>query len=216
MVSGWQDYVTLKQMIVEKPTVARTRCVGWGKNANEKDLLAAADDLLLENDENRLLAYLRIFWFRTFPGPIARLLELAQSPNVRLARSAVAVLSRLTNPEIRNLALRLLATRNKRGDGVELLTNNYERGDFVLIQSCLTEQMEVNEIHHLEIGVRQLVKANRQQEAEECLLPLYEKGPCSLCRGVIVQDLITLSRLPEWMRLECGYDSDTETRKLVA
>lgn len=213
--SRWPDYETVKRIIAEKPRIAHVRCVGWGKNASEADLHAAAVDLLLEKDQDRLLAYLSIFRFRTFPGPIARLLELAESANVRIARRAVAILSQLTNPEIRKLALRLLNIRNRQGDGVELLTSNFQQGDFVLIQSCLTEPMETDEIHHLEIGIRHLVKAHRQDEAEQCLLLLYEKGPCSLCRGAIVEELIAINRLPDWMRAECRYDSDVETRKLV-
>jgi len=213
--SRWPDYATVKRMIAEKPRLAYVRCVGWGKNASEADIHAAAADLLLEKNEDRLLAYLSIFRFRPFPGPIALLLELAENANVRIARRAVAILSQLTNPEIRNLALRLLNTRNKQGDGVELLTNNFQQGDFVLIQSCLTEPMETEEIHHLEMGIRHLVKANRRDEAEQSLLLLYEKGPCSLCRGAIVEELFALNRLPDWMRAECRYDSDVETRKLV-
>jgi hypothetical protein len=188
---------------------------GWGKMASQEELQVAAADLLLERNEGRLLAYLSIFRFQPFPGPIARLLELAESANIRIARYAVAVLSRLSNPEVRNLALRLLDTRGKHGDGVELLTNNYQQGDFQVIQSCLEEPMEVNEIHHFEIGVRHLVRRQRQVEAEQCLLLLYEKGPCSLCRGGVVEELIALSRLPEFMRVECRYDSDTHTREFV-
>ena len=202
--------------MAESPGVVRNmRYAGWGKSASDGDLQAAAADFLIEQDEGALLAYLSIFRFRTFPGPIGRLLELAESADARLARHAVAVLSRLTSPQIRNLALRFLDTRHKQGDGVELLTNNYQHGDFLLIQSCLTIPMEADELHHFEMGVRHLVKAHRQEEAEQCLLLLYERGPCSLCRGAIVQELIALDRLPQWMKVECRYDSDTETRKLV-
>jgi hypothetical protein len=210
------DYATVKRMIAEKPAaLLGAPYAGWGKTASEEELQTAAADLLLERDEARLLAYLSVFRFQPFPGPIARLLELAESSNIRLARLAVAVLSQLSNPEIRSLALRLLGTRGKQGDGVELLTNNYQSGDFRLIESRLREPMDVGETHHFEMGVRHLVRKYRQEEAEQCLLLLYEKGPCSLCRGQVVEDLIALNRLPEWMREECRYDSYTCTRKLM-
>ena len=79
----------------------------------------------------------------------------------------------------------------------------------------LREPMDIEETHHFGMGVRHLVKKHRKGEAEECLLLLYEKGPCSLCRGQVVEDLIALNRIPEWMREECRYDSYTCTRKLV-
>jgi hypothetical protein len=210
------DYPTLKKKIAERPSAALgAPYAGWGKTASQEELQAAAADLLLENDEGRMLAYLSIFRFQPFSGPIARLLQLAESANIRVAHQAVAVLSHLTGPEIRNLGLRLLDTRGKQGDGVELLMNNYQPGDFQHIQSRLRGQMEADEIHHFEMGVKHLVKRHHQEEAEQCLLQLYEKGPCSLCRGQVVEELITLNRLPEWMRVECRYDSFTDTRRLA-
>ncbi len=207
------DYPALRRMIAEKPKALNY--YGWGKTASEEELQAAAADLLAEEDEARLLCYLTIFRFQRFPGPVARLLELAQSSNIRIARHSVSVLAQLTNPEIWNLALRFLDTPGKQGDGAELLINNHQPGDFQLIEARLRESMEIDELHHFEMGVRHLVEMHLSSEAEGSLLLLYENGPCSLCRGGIVKYLIALDRLPEWMREECRYDTAGEIRKLV-
>ena len=207
------DYATLKRMGAEKPSPIFY--ANWGRTASEQELQAAAADVIAEQDETRLLAYLRIFWFQRFPAPTDRLFELAQSSNISLARHAVAVLSRLTSPEIRDLALRFLNAPGRRGDAVKLLMDNYQPGDFQRIETRLRKPMDVDELHSVGFGVQHLVEVYRCPEAEHSLLLLYEKGPCSMCRGGFVEALIALSRLPEWMRAECRYDSDTETRKLV-
>src|ERR1019366_7226845 len=131
------DYAAVKEMIAQKPGVLLH--AGWGRTATEEELRAAASDLILEKDESRLLAYLRIFWFQRFPGSIARLLELAESNNVQLAHFSGKVLSQLTSPAIRDLALRLLDSSVRRGDGADLLVNNYKPGDFRLIETRLRE-----------------------------------------------------------------------------
>lgn len=207
------DYEALKKMIAEKP--GAMLYPGWGRTATAEELDSAASDLILEKDDSRLLAYLRIFWFQRFTGPIARLLELAESNNVRLARFSVKVLSQLTNPAIRDLGLRLLDSPGRQGDGVELLVNNYKPWDFQLTETRIAEPMQVDDLHSVEIGVRHMASAHHPREAERSLLLLYENGPCSLCRCELVGELIALGCLPNWMREECRYDSYIETRKLV-
>jgi hypothetical protein len=207
------DYTAVRRMIAEKPRALNY--YGWGKTASEEELQAAAADLLAEEDEARLLCYLVIFRGQRFPGPVARLLELAQSNNIQIARHSIAVLAQLTNPEIRNLALRFLGVPGRQGDAAELLTNNYQPGDFELIENQLRKPMDIDELHHFELGVRHFVEAHLLPGAEGSLLLLYENGPCSLCRGGIVKCLIALDRLPEWIREECRYDAAGEIRKLV-
>ncbi len=207
------DYAALKEMIAEKP--GTMLYPGWGRTATAEELDVAASDLISERDDSRLLAYLRIFWFQRFPGLIPRLLELAESNNVRLAPFSVRVLSQLTNLAIRDLGLRLLDSPGRHGDGVELLVNNYKPGDFQLMEARIAEPMQVDDLHSIEIGVRHMASAHHQREAERSLLLLYENGPCSLCRCGLAEELIALGCLPDWMREECRYDSYTETRKLV-
>jgi len=75
--------------------------------------------------------------------------------------------------------------------------------------------MDVEDLHHFGMGLRKMLEAHCPIEAEQCLLLLYENGPCSLCRSAFVKHLIALQRLPDWMRNECRFDAETEIRKLV-
>jgi hypothetical protein len=208
------DYESLRTIIASGETTGSL--YGWGRTASTEELEAAAGDLIRETDEARIIAYLGIFRWGRFPRPIGRLLELARNSNIRIARGAINVLSQLTDPAIRALALSLMAIPERRGDAVDLLVSNYEAGDFQRIEAMLREPMNADDVHHLGMGVRHLLKAHRSPDAESCLLLLYENGPCSLCRGEIVEHLIALGRLPDGIREECRRDADVETRKLVS
>jgi len=44
---------------------------------------------------------------------------------------------------------------------------------------------------------------------------LYEKGPCSFCRGNAVRKLVELKALGDDLRAECAYDANDDIRELV-
>jgi hypothetical protein len=77
-----------------------------------------------------------------------------------------------------------------------------------------TDDAEI--LHHLGIDVRKFTEAHSSTDAAPALLLLYEKGFCTICRKDVVEQLIRINRLPQWMREECAYDTDSETRKLCS
>ncbi len=174
----------------------------------------AAADLLAETDDERLVAYLRMFRLRPFPRAIDRLLELARSENDRVAVGALVALSKIQDERVRALGLDLMAEA-KCGYAVDLLTHNSQDGDYRIIERLLQKRSEADDYHRLGQGVRGFVEAHRSVEAERPLLLLYENGPCALCRHGVVEELIAINRFPDWMRDECQYDAYSETRKLV-
>jgi hypothetical protein len=190
----------------------------WARNASIEELELAADDLLGENDTERLVGYLRMFQFRQFPRAIDRLLELASAEDDRIARAALLALSHIQDQRVRALALDLLAgakSWRSDGDAVNLLTRNSQDGDYRILERLLERQTDPDEIDWLGHGVLHFVEANRSEEAERVLNLLYENGPCSLCRHGVIEELIAIGRFPEWMRDECQYDAYSETRKLM-
>jgi hypothetical protein len=206
------DYATLRATITKQSIGT---LYSWGKTASEEDLKAAAEDLTGETAETRIIAYLAIFRWRSFPISIHRLLELANSSNAQVGTRAVAALSQLTHADIRAVALKLMNETGRRGDAVDLLINNYEAGDFRMIELALGEPMDDYDVHNLGISVRRLADVHCPKDARDSLLLLYEKGPCSLCRGGFVEHLLALNELPQSVREECRYDADIDTRKLV-
>jgi len=207
------DYPELKRLIAEHGAFGYL--AAWGRAASTEELAMAADDLIDETDPGRIFAYLKIFRDQRFPRPASRLLELADHSEIRIARHAVDVLSRLESPTIRSLALRYLAVPSRAGDAADLLASNYQVGDFQLIEAKLREPMGAEDLHHFGIGIRHLLNTHCPKEAEQSLLLLYEDGNCSQCRNEFVERLIRLQGLPDWMRTECHFDAWTDTRKLV-
>ena len=47
------------------------------------------------------------------------------------------------------------------------------------------------------------------------MLHLYEHGPCLFCRNRVVRWLFAMNALPKWVRIECAYDTNPETRETV-
>ena len=202
------DYETVKHSL---PRFAWA----WARNASIQELEMAADDLLAETDQERLVGYLRMFRERPFPRAIDRLLELARSEDDRIAVGSLVALSKIQDARVRALGLGLMTEAGGCGYAVDLLTHNSRDGDYHIIECLLEKRIEPDEYHRLGQGVRTFVEAHRSEEAERPLLLLYENGPCSLCRHGAIEELISINRFPDWMREECQYDAYSETRKLV-
>ncbi len=188
----------------------------WAIKASDEELGAAANQFLWETNPAKVWGCLRLFARRPFSGDVGRLLELSDSDNQRVRRAAVVALSRVRDPRVRSRALVLLHSGERFGDGVALLESNYDPGDFRLFENVFTRPLTPNEIHSVGMSVRHIIDKNVWPELEKLLLLLYEEGPCSLCRTEIVEALIKLDRLPDWVRAECHFDAEPETRKLVS
>lgn len=203
-----------RQIAGQAPRV--TALASWGRTATDRELSDAAADLLAEADEARLHRYLTIFRNRRFPGPHERLQELARRGDWRLSHAAVAALNHVDDPDLRSLALELLATADRCDLGVGLLTGRSQTGDYRLIEQALDRSLSDYVYHSLGLSALRFSKANLSEEAAAALALLYENGPCSMCRASAVQHLADLHCLSAWMRDECRHDADSSTRALAA
>lgn len=210
------DYSVLKgQINRDSNTLRISGLPGWGEAASSVELLAAANDLLMEEDERKLAAYLRIFWRRPFPTNIDRLLVLANDERKRVRHSAVTALRNVRHPLVRELALSLLSSVDRSEDGIELLCSNLEHGDFALVERALLRSDNDDSSHGIGSSMLALLERHLGLEAVKSLLLVYEKTPCSICRAGSVRFLIGLGKLPDWMRRECLNDANDEIVKLV-
>jgi hypothetical protein len=214
-------YDQIKQAIAEhgsrKIRIPLTR---WGRQANEADVTRAAADLLAEEDDDRLVAYLRLFGRRRFPLDPGRLLNLTRHPNDRLAGAAFKALSQIADPGVRAFALDLLSDNRVQGDrkgqAVGLLISNYEAGDVERIRQFLVEARDKVAYHSIGLDVLDVFEAHPVSEAVPILRTLYQRGPCSNCRMRSVELLHALDQVPGWMLKECSYDANLDTRAMVA
>lgn len=211
------DYASLRALIEKKGRRAPVSR-GWAESASAEELQQAATDLLAETNEDRLYAYLKIFRWVPFPSQHLRLIEIArtyQNQKDHLASAAMKALSRIGHSEIRVFALTLMEQPYWYREAIEMLSQNYQEGDYHLVESLLEQKLDPDDYHDLGFGVEHFAEAHPTPESERSLLLLYENGPCSLCRNGCVDQLIALNRLPEWMREECQYDADSATRRAI-
>jgi len=129
------DYATLRARFLAGEQSAYGQLLRWVRTATDDELRLAAADVLNEDDPKRLKAYLFLFSKRSFPLDHTRLLALARHPDHFVSHRALMALSHLTHPDIRALGRALLA--EGKGNGARLLANNYQQGDFALIERLL-------------------------------------------------------------------------------
>ncbi len=173
---------------------------------------------LEEKQRDRLLAMLRLFGSTPFSHLPAPLIELAQDADMDIRFAAMQALEHIAHPAVRRFALNLIAERRTShyGNAVDMLTTNFEAGDFALVTPLLTQEMEAWAFHNLCMGVRQMAERYTMPDAIPSLLLLYENGLCGICRSSTVELLHRLGALTEAMRKECLYDAYPHTRAWAA
>lgn len=210
-----ESYDVLKGRLLEKDFTL-SHFYRWSKTATQEELKVAADDLLDEKDEHRLRSYLFIFKDIPFPSSVNVLLSLADDERKFVKHSAVQALKNVSHPLVRQRALELLNSPVRASDGVALLCSNLQPGDFNLIERALIDAADDEALHAIGYAVKRILEKHLTTEAERSLLILYMKNPCSLCRSDCVRSLLEMGKLPDWMRLECRYDVDSDTVKQVS
>jgi hypothetical protein len=199
------DYATLRADFLAAEPNALGQIRRWAITAPDDQLRLAAADVLTEDDPKRLEVYLSLFRKRLFPLEHARLLTLARNAERRIRGPARTILANLTHSDIRTLGLALLAEGD--GDGARLLANNYQEGDFTLIERLLLTWSDRDELHSLGFGLRDMAEAHPVAAATAALLTLYEIDPCALCRHGVVALLRQIGSAPDWLEVEYEYDS---------
>ncbi len=97
---------------------------------------------------------------------------------------------------------------------MEILTSNYQSGDFKIFTEIATETNNEHKIENLAGIFTELFKINKTKECKDPLEVLYNKMNCGIHRNGIIEILIENEVLSDKIRNEIIFDSDLETRKL--
>jgi hypothetical protein len=187
----------------------------WGEQASDEDLARAAQQLFIETDPRWLEAHLQIFQRRRFPLPARLLIPFVWHERERVARRAIGALAQFQDAEIRALAFDLIAANRFVGAALELFERNYQAGDEQRFAELLERAADDDEVHSAGFGIIDIFKQNRTTAAANLLFTLYERGPCSLCRTRVVERLIEIDRVPNWLAMECQHDAEEDIRELI-
>jgi hypothetical protein len=215
--ASWITSATYDQLKKKLPIKLRMYLRKWGEQATDDDLLQAAQGLRT-TDVDRQLSHLAIFWKRRFPLDLGILFELANSSNERIQWGALKALTQITDPAVRRFAFELVRTRAEhRALAIDLLSCNFQPGDHDTIVSWFETEEDIETLHR---EGQCLVAFWKDHPADglhtQMLCSLYEKGPCSFCRERAVSSLLERGALPEYIRAECAWDTNSEIRELIS
>ena len=194
--------------------------IGFGRDADQRDVEEVFAILLQEQDTERLCRLLEVFQSRRVPFLHPRLFDLARSENRPLRRRAAGLLSLVRHPEVRRFALELLRAESLtlRAVGCELMEVNARRGDLRTVMDSLPAAGDPDELHCIAEALFKVAFLRKDREVKNLLQWIYERNSCSYCRNGAVEELLTkygLPGLPAEQAHECRWDCLDLTRKLM-
>ncbi len=205
----------INEIETEDPQRNRYWFSSWGRHANEDNLAAVFESMILQSDPDRLCKYLRVFSRRALPSFDARLVSLAYHVNPEVREFAHKALSNYSHPAVRSLAIEKLEESRFLEGELRLLTRNYQRGDAAIIERILQLPADRDLLHGLLYELIKVFQSNRVAESTNAMLLVYDQSPCSNCRCDAVKILLSTGTAPDWLLEECRYDSSEEIRSMV-
>jgi hypothetical protein len=192
----------------------------WASHASDEELYAAAVDFNTRDMSLGVqLRYANLFLHRPFPlNDLDRFFALRERSErfVDLAQyihyGFLKICEQLSHPRIRAFALDRITQRQEAGRMVALLANNFEAGDWMLIDSLFDADLEEYDYHFLGFSIQAVFKNHSSPDAIPALIRMFEANPCSTCRMDVVESLVSLNALPNWIAEECFYEANLELR----
>ena len=183
------------------------------KKLSEDELLYFASAFQKEKTQKNRIGYLRLFSPSTkIPYPLDfhdLLFALSPRKNSLYNEFLVDSLSFFSAPEIRALAIRALESDEFADFYFILLKKNYREGDGKKIAQKLRSIKNVHRFHDATICARKIYKENPTADCLEPLRLIYEKTPCALCRSYVAELLEKSRVLPDEIKAELPFDSET-------
>ncbi|RUT03887.1 hypothetical protein DSM106972_048010 [Dulcicalothrix desertica PCC 7102] len=211
-----QPYEEIKRIILESQRrIASAVFYRWGKLASDDDIYRAAQDLLTLTDTKIIPLYLGMFCKRTFPFGLSPLLPLVWSNEERVASYAIRAVAMFHDSQVRALALQLIAAKHHTSDAIKLFIHNFQAGDELFLTEIFEQNIDDDDLHSLICSLIDVFEQNLTQSSQDLLIALYEQSPCSICRQHIVDCLVKLASLPDWIIDECQYDANEKIRLAV-
>lgn len=189
---------------------------GWGMYADERNLETILNRLFNCEDSDAIANYLRVFSNRPLPHFDRRLLDLLEHENEQVRSWAYMVAAQNSHPDVRRFALDHLSQRITERNFIQLFIRNFQSGDEDLLLKELSIPEDPQQCHGLLMNVIKVLEQNPAARRETLALLAYLRTPCASCRFRAVKLLVTQNIAPRWLIEECQYDSDSETRGLVA
>ena len=97
-----------------------------------------------------------------------------------------------------------------------MLGQNWVPNDHEVVLSWFESELDRYTRHDMGTDLRNFWERHPEPVGElRMLCSLYERGPCSFCRELVIRRLIELDSLSASMRAECARDANEDIRLLV-
>ena len=189
----------------------------YTKNLTNEEIIKLANSFLNETNLVKKELYLNVFSRIKYPYDHKILLKLARRKPTnknQIMESAIYALEHFKSNEIREFAFQKLNKTRSPGLFLDLLINNYKKGDSDFLKSLAEKFINEDIIENLIHSYTDIYEVNKTEECLEPLLVLYRKSNCGIHRQAIIEILLKNDVLPDFINNEIQHDSKIETRKL--
>ncbi|UOE50028.1 hypothetical protein MTO98_02950 [Mucilaginibacter sp. SMC90] len=203
--------------IVEEVLLKQSRTWFFNGKLKRPELDSIAQQLLTERKKSNIEKLLRIFTRHKFPLDQKMLFDLARKDpvkNRRIVTSAIKALNLFKSKKIRQFALEQITIGKHPTFFVELLIENYKKGDHKLLSLLVADSNKAVELEGLIIDITNIYHTNKTSDCREPLEALYDKHSCSICRKIAVKILKENNALSERIKNEIRFDCNEDTREL--
>ncbi len=188
----------------------------WGRFADPVDLEAILHHLFATKEPKVITSLLTVFSYRALPRFDARLIEFCNHSEAAVRWKAFHALAQNTHASIRTYARSEVERGGCERFLISLFIKNYVPGDEHWLLDAMQLPGDLDELHRQLMDVLNVLEQNSVAEVRNLGTIVYALTPCANCRFHAVRLMHKRGGLPEWMRRECRFDSDTDCRKLFA
>lgn len=204
----------IDEVLNSKPFISSSR----KRELSDNEVRIIAEQLIRETDKSKIEKLLGVFSYHKFPFDSEIILNFAnQKKNTRnkIVDKAIDALKHLRSMSIREFAMDKILNSKNPMDYLEILTSNYQPGNFNILSEIASKTNNEHKIENLARIFTEIFKANKTKECKTPLEVLYNKMNCGIHRNSIVEILIENDVLSDKIKNEIKYDSYLDTRKLL-
>lgn len=190
-----------------------------GKKLSENDIKMVNELVDPEQDDDRLLAYLRLLSNVETALEISNILPALNSQNERSRFCARKILSKTTDTRVRELIDRNTDNIPYLRDNLELYISNFTPSDLPVIttlaKSLSDSDVDDYDKHHFIYTMRELIYQNPEHDFSEPLWLLNLVNNCSICRESLLKTHLSNHTLDTHLLEEMKYDCEPDIRNLA-
>jgi hypothetical protein len=190
----------------------------WTAVADADQLVLAATEFENENEPGWLSALAKGLDRIYYPLPLDTVLNRIRTADGAEYHSLCRALRDRNEPEIREVAIELLADEDRWFLGLDLLTSTALPEDEGLIMTVLNEHRQDPDwfyVHSACMDVDAIAR-DRTLDVRQMLAWVYEESPCSVCREIALDLMVDRGAASKEILAEALFDAEGETRRKAA